>query len=219
MSNPNIRRYERELKKALRSPRLGKRISAAFAQSLAPLLEDIPNPSYDDLVDAFGPPEHLAQSLLQTVEIPQPLSLRKKLGLAICVILAIFAVGGILISVWNTPEEGFVLNSVPVFPVKSTENCYFIVDDPFTFSDSHWDQPREMASYLVIVQNTGTVRTNIFVTYSKHQPPHTFAVPAGETVAFAVNNPRLGPHSVAFDTPDGTLSGTVRVLLSDSPIV
>ena len=64
MSNANIRRYERELKKSVRGFRLRKQLIAEFERSLAPLLEEIPDPSYEDLADAFGPPEHLAQSLL-----------------------------------------------------------------------------------------------------------------------------------------------------------
>ena len=90
--------------------------------------------------------------------------------------------------------------------------------EAFSYDDIDWDHPREKSAYLIEIDNTNSVHTNIFVYYSDRQPPHTFQVPAGETRVFVVNDPRPGPHSIAFNSPDGTLSGTVRVLLSDSPI-
>ena len=220
MSNPNIRRYERELTGNLRGARLRKRVSAAFAQSLAPLLEEIPDPSYEDLADAFGPPEHLAQSLLQTVEIPQPVPLWKKLTLGVCAVLVVCAVGFGVFSLWNVPEtDTFFPDAAQYTDAILQENYFFAANETFAYGDVDWEQPQEMAAYLIILENTGAARTDIVVRYSDHQPPHTFVVPAGETRVFVVNDPRPGPHSIAFNTPDGTLSGTVRVLLSDSPIV
>lgn len=218
MSNPNIRRYERELTGNLRGARLRKRVSAAFAQSLAPLLEEIPDPSYEDLADAFGPPELFAQSLLQTIEIPQPVPLWKKLVLGLCAVLAVCVVGFGAFSLWNTPEEGTFLSMEDSFTVHMLENGIYAVSETFSYRNIDWDLPREMTAYLILLENTNSVRTNVFIYYSEYQPPHTFVVPAGETRVFVVNDPRPGPHSVAFDTPDGTLSGTVRVLLSDTPI-
>ena len=219
MNNANICRYGRELRKSLRIPRLGKRISAAFAQSLTPLLEDIPDPSYDDLVDAFGPPEHLAESLLQTMEIPQPFPRWKKLILCICAVLAVCAVCFGVFSIRNAPEEDVFFSDAALYTESVLqENYYFAASETFSQRDVDWDQPREMTAYLIVLENAGTVRTNIVVQYSDRQPPHTFAVPAGETRVFVVNDPHPGKHSIAFNTPDGTLSGAVRVLLSDAPI-
>ncbi len=218
MSNLNIRRYERELTGNLRGARLRKRVSAAFAQSLAPLLEEIPDPSYEDLADAFGPPELFAQSLLQTIEIPQPVPLWKKLVLGLCAVLAVCVVGFGAFSLWNTPEEGTFLSMEDSFTVHMLENGIYAVSETFSYGNIDWDLPREMTAYLILLENTNSVRTNVFIYYSEYQPPHTFEVPAGETRVFVVNDPRPGPHSVAFNTPDGTIDGTVRVLLSDSPI-
>ena len=218
MNNANIRRYERELKKSVRGFRLRKQLIAEFERSLAPLLEEIPDPSYEDLADAFGPPEHLAQSLLQTVEIPQPVPLWKKLTLGVCAVLVVCAVGFGVFSLWNVPEEGTFLSMEDSFTVHMLENGIYAVSETFSYGNIDWDLPREMTAYLILLENTNSVRTNVFIRYSEYQPPHTFEVPAGETRVFVVNDPRPGPHSVAFDTPDGTLDGTVRVLLSDSPI-
>lgn len=219
MNNANIRRYERELKKSVRGFRLRKQLIAEFERSLAPLLEEIPDPSYEDLADAFGPPEHLAQSLLQTVEIPQPVPLWKKLTLGVCAVLVVCAVGFGVFSLWNVPEtDTFFPDAAQYTDAILQENYFFAANETFAYGDVDWEQPQEMAAYLIILENTGAARTNIVVRYSDHQPPHTFVVPAGETRVFVVNDPRPGPHSVAFDTPDGTLDGTVRVLLSDTPI-
>ena len=217
MINANIRRYERELKKSVRGFRLRKQLIAEFERSLAPLLEELPSPSYEDLVDAFGPPEHLAEMLLHDIDT-QPPSWKAKAVLAVGVIAILFVVGFGISSLQNIPEEGALRLDAALYTGDITEKTYFIVDDPFTHSDSHWDQPRDMVAYQVELHNTNSVYTNIFVYYSDRQPPHTFAVPPGETQVFVVNDPHPGPHSIAFNTPDGTLSGTVRILLSDTPI-
>lgn len=217
MNNANICRYGRELKKSVRGFRLRKQLMAEFERSLAPLLEELPSPSYEDLVDAFGPPEHLAEMLLHEIDV-RPLSWKAKVALVVGVIAILFVVGFGISSLQNIPEEGALRLDAALYTGDITEKNYFIVDDPFTYGDSHWDQPRNMAAYQVEIDNTGNIPTNIFVYYSDRQPPHTFAVPAGETRVFVVNDPRPGPHSIAFNTPDGTLSGAVRVLLSDAPI-
>lgn len=218
MNNPNIRRYGQELKKAVRGSRLRKRLLAEFRRSLTPLLEEVPDPSYEDLVDAFGPPEYLAQSLLQTMEIPQPILLWKKLVLCVCAVLVLCAVGFGAFSLWNVPEEGAFLSIDDNCTVHMLENGIYSVSETFSYRNIDWDLPREMTAYLILLESTNSVPTNVFVYYSDRQPPHTFQVPAGETRVFVVNDPHPGPHSIAFNSPDGTLSGTVRVLLSGTPI-
>lgn len=217
MNNPNIYRYGQELKKSVRGFRLRKRLLAEFRRSLTPLLEDVPDPSYEDLLDAFGPPEHLAETLLHEIDV-LPLSWKAKAALAVGVIAVIFAVGFGVSSFQNIPEEGELRPDAVPYTGNIDMHHFFAVDDPFTHGDSHWDQPRDMVAYQVELHNTNSVYTNIFVYYSDRQPPHTFQVPPGETQVFVVNDPHPGPHSIAFNTPDGTLSGTVRILLSDAPI-
>lgn len=218
MNNANIRRYGRAVTGSVRGFRLRKRLAAKFQASLAPLLEDIPDPSYEDLVEAFGPPEHMAESLLHTMEQPKPISRGKKLALGACAVLVVGVVGFGAFSLGNAPETGQVAPDAAAYTGPIDGHRYFAVDDPFTHSDSHWDQPRGMAAYQVEVQNTNDVPTNVFVYYSDHQPPHTFSVSPGQTQVFVVNDPRPGEHRLAFNTADGTLSGTVRVLLSDQTL-
>lgn len=217
MNNANICRYGRELKKSVRGFRLRKQLMAEFKHSLAPLLEELPSPSYEDLVDAFGPPEHLAEMLLHEIDV-RPLSWKAKVALVVSVIAVIFAVGFGVFSMQNAPENGVVLSIEDSSLEAAFPDAAFIRDEVFSSTNIDWNFPENRAAYIVEACNTNNVHTNIFVYYSDHQPPHTFAVPAGETRVFVVNNPRPGPHSIAFNTPDGTLSGAVRVLLSDAPI-
>ena len=217
MNNANICRYERELKKSVRGFRLRKQLMAEFARSLAPLLEEFPSPSYEDLVDAFGPPEHLADMLLHDIDT-RPLSWRAKAALVVGVIAVIFAVGFGVSSLQNAPENGVVLSAHSSSLEESFPDGTFTVAEVFSPTNIDWNFPENRAAYIVEACNTNRVHTNIFVYYSDHQPPHTFEVPAGETRVFVVNDPRPGKHSIAFNTPDGTLSGVVRVLLSDAPI-
>ncbi len=219
MNSPDLRRYGREVKRSVRGFRLRKRLTAAFRRSLVPLLEEVPSPSYEDLLDALGPPEHLADALLQTIELPRPIPLWKKLALCACALLAAFAVGFGAFSLWNAPEEEtFFPDPANYTRAFLQENYSSVASEAFSHSDVDWDQPGEMEAYLLVLENTNRVPTKVYVTYSKHQPSHTIEVDPGETVLFVVNDPRPGPHSVAFTTPDGTLAGTVRVLLSDAPL-
>lgn len=217
MNQPDIRRYRRELKKSVRGFRLRKQLMAEFERSLAPLLEELPSPSYEDLVDAFGPPEHLAGMLLHDIDT-QPLSWKAKAALVVGVIAVIFAVGFGVFSMQNAPENGVVLPADDSNLEESFPDAAFTIAEAFSHNNIDWNFPENRAAYIVEACNTNSVHTNIFVYYSDRQPPHTFAVPAGETRVFVVNDPHPGPHSIAFNTPDGTLSGTVRVLLSDTPI-
>lgn len=217
MNQPDICRYGQELKKSVRGFCLRKQLMAEFARSLAPLLEEFPSPSYEDLVDAFGPPEHLAEMLLHDIDV-RPLSWKAKAALAFGIIAILFAVGFGVFSLQNAPENGVFLSIEDNSLKESFPDAASSVVESFSNKNIDWNFPRNKAAYIIEVRNTGNVPTNIFVYYSDHQPPHTFEVPAGETRVFVVNNPRPGPHSIAFNSPDGTLSGSVRVLLSDAPI-
>ena len=217
MSQLDIRRYEQKLRKSVSGFRLRKHLTQEFQRSLIPLLEELPSPTYEDLVDAFGPPEHLAEALLQDANI-RPISWKTKTVLAAGGIAIILIICFIIFSLQNTPEHGTLCSDAALYTGTIDEQTYFIVNDPFTYSDSHWEHPHGTEAYQVEISNTGNTKANIFVYYSDRQPPHTFEAPAGETRVFIVNDPRPGEHSVAFNTLDGTLSGTVRVLLSDSSI-
>ena len=65
MRRTDLSLYEKRLRKSVSGFRLRSKVQAAFRRSLSPLLEETPCPSYDALLRAFGPPEHMAQTLLQ----------------------------------------------------------------------------------------------------------------------------------------------------------
>lgn len=81
MSNPDLRRYEKELQASVKGFRLRRRLRHAFRQATLPLLEETPSPSYEELTAAFGPPDQMAQDLLRTMaNPPSPFAGDKRLG-------------------------------------------------------------------------------------------------------------------------------------------
>ena len=105
MRRTDLSLYEKRLRKSVSGFRLRSKVQAAFRRSLSPLLEETPCPSYDALLRAFGPPEHMAQTLLQTMTThPHPRGGKSKLVLAVSIpLLLIFGCFGAL-SFRDRPE-------------------------------------------------------------------------------------------------------------------
>ena len=72
MSNPDLRRYEKELRASVKGFRLRRRLHRSFRQAVMPFLEETAAPSYEELTAAFGPPDQMAQDLLRTMANPSP---------------------------------------------------------------------------------------------------------------------------------------------------
>lgn len=216
MKQSDIRRYGRELRKSVRGFRLRRKLMEGFRQSLIPLLEDIPSPDYDDLMDAFGPPEQFAVLLLQE-EALRPLSPKKKFAFAAVLAILLLVTGVLACAAWNRSEEGVFL-SVNYMEEDPPEQYVYARTETFTRGDITWEQPREMEGYLISVHNTGNVPTKIVVRYQFHRKSYAFEVPPQEIRTFAVNDPKPGKHTISFVTPDGTLSGNIQVLLSETEI-
>lgn len=213
MNNPDIRRYERELGRAVRGVRQRKRMRAAFRRSLLPLLEEKVTPTYVDLNEAFGPPEFMAQDLIDTIpDLPKPFSLRQKIGIA-TVFCFVVAVTGIAIFSWiNGPEDEVILLDGNNYAEEMLVTNYLSrLSEEFDSHDYTWKQSGK--EYLLLVDNTNQISTTISVKYSNYQTPHTFVVPAGEKRIFQVTNARSTEHVVSFDTLDGSLSGRIKVLI------
>lgn len=84
MSNPDLRRYEKELQASVKGFRLRRRLRHSFRQATLLLLEETPSPSYEELTAAFGPPDQMAQDLLRNMaNPPQPLRWGQKAGIAL----------------------------------------------------------------------------------------------------------------------------------------
>lgn len=77
--------------------------------------------------------------------------------------------------------------------------------------------PTKGVSFLSsLLQNENETSTKITVRYSQRQPPHTFDVPPESTRAFLVDDSQPGAHVISFSSSNGSLAGTVRVLLSNA---
>ena len=96
------------------------------------------------------------------------------------------------------------------------QDYVFCQDRTFCDCDVEWDQPKEYPSYLLLLQNENETSTKITVRYSQRQPPHTFDVPPESTRAFLVDDSQPGAHVISFSSSNGSLAGTVRVLLSNA---
>ncbi len=66
--NKDIIRYRRELRRELRCGFSSKRkLLAEFTCSLADFSQEQPNPTYQQLLGAFGPPKEMAAVLMETL--------------------------------------------------------------------------------------------------------------------------------------------------------
>lgn len=213
MNNPDIRRYERELKRETHGFRCRKRILEAFRTSLSMLLEDVDSPSYDVLKEAFGPPERMAQELKESIpNLPEPLRVQQKAGIVIaCCLLATVICMGVFYS-RNMPESDVTV----LDRVEQVENIIASSYAPFSEidfsqSDFSWEQGDKFSGYLFLFENTNQVDTQITIKYSKHQRPHFLVVPAGEQRVFQVDDATSTEHSIAFSTSDGSMSGSAQL--------
>lgn len=219
MNNPDICRYEWELGKVVQGVRRRKKVLEAFRRSLVPLLEEIDSPEYEDLIEAFGPPEQMAQELLRSVPgLPAPLRRREKLGIVLSLCVVIAAISWVGFMLWNTPEVGSVLAGANNGPDEVGSQLWYAADETFEHGDIFWDHPKEMSAYLVELHNTNTVSTKVTISYSNYRAPHSIELAPGEQCTFVVNDVRRGAHTVSFATQDGSLSGTIRVLLSQKSL-
>ena len=117
--NPDILQYRKELLTAAPKNRKAKRmLCKEFDLSLQPLLEDIPSPTYQDLVDAFGSPSHMAQTLLDSIHVPPPLSCKQKLGIALGIVCTILCIIFLIFYSFNRPENDLSFGDVSDYPLS-----------------------------------------------------------------------------------------------------
>lgn len=76
--NKEISCYQRELKKHLHCGIQTRRILGnQFSDSLSGFLEENPEPTYEQLISAFGPPEEMANILMEAVPTSEQLRYRR----------------------------------------------------------------------------------------------------------------------------------------------
>ncbi len=213
MNDRDLLRYERELGRRVSGFRRRKRIKEAFRQSLRPLLEEDPAPTYAALEQAFGSPAKLAEELQETTpDLPAPLSRRKKAGIAagICALAVVVGLG--LFLWWDRPEREGLLSDGAIYTEEKIGAEYiYRLDESFHQHDFSWTQKVGRDDYLLIADNTNQVTTTVTVQYSDRQPAHRFVVPAGERRAFLVTDARPRKHTISFMTPDGSMEGRIRL--------
>lgn len=213
--NPDLLQYRKELLAACPKNRKAKRmLCKEFDLSLQPFLEDIPSPTYQDLTDAFGSPPNMVQTLLDSIHLPPPLSRKQKLGIALGVVCTILFIIFLVFYSFNRPENNLSFGDVSDYPLsRLCDEFVFYDNETFNYKDIDWTQPRGYHRYLVLLNNTGSCPVQITIRYSKYQDPHVFQVPENGSTALLVQDANHSKHTIAFDSPDGALSGTVKVLI------
>lgn len=138
--NPDILQYRKELLTAAPKNRKAKRmLCKEFDLSLQPLLEDIPSPTYQDLMDAFGSPSHMAQTLLDSIHVPPPLSRKQKLGIALGIVCTILCIALILFYSFNRPENDLSFSDVSDYPLsRLCDEFVFCGNETFNYKDVDW---------------------------------------------------------------------------------
>lgn len=217
MKRSDIQRYQKKLLASLpRRKDLRKELLYKFQISLEMLMEENDSPSYDDLLGSFRSAGRNGQNPFADVRCFSPPSTKKRI-LAIAASCAlVLCIGAGLFFLYNGSEVGIVSPGAIDSSTIINKDAYFIVDDPFTHSDSHWRQPQGM-NYAVEIHNTGNLPVDVAIRYAIGQPAHTFSVSPGGTETFVSETSTLGNHRVSFNTDDGNLTGTVRVLVFQNP--
>lgn len=217
MENPAVQQYKRSLKTHLRGRKQRKNALADFEKLLPVFLEETPSPCYDDLVNAFGPPEEMAAEL-QTKFPYQPMTPKQKLLLALVIVCAAACIAAAwYIITKEEPEEGILYTNFLQFSDDDMSKLYAALWDEFNPRDSSWPQSKEFPSYVLEAHNENVVPAQILIRYREDIDPHIFIIPPGETYVFVVNNALPGEHTISFDAPDTTYVGYVQVYVCEEP--
>ena len=76
-----------------------------------------------------------------------------------------------------------------------------------------WDQPKGSGNYLLLLRNDSTQPLTATIQYGVGLDPHTIDIPAQGEVCFIVKDARAGRHTVHFETPEDTPTGTALCLI------
>lgn len=120
--NKEIIRYQRELKKHLQcGMHIRKKLLSQFRDSLSSFLEENPEPNYEQLITAFGPPEEMANILMEAVPTSEQLRYRRNNKL-VKILYGFVAVLFIMFALYVFYMKEFTIVTVEsdVHPVYST---------------------------------------------------------------------------------------------------
>ena len=141
MKQPALRQYRRELLIHFPKGHAARTLLLAeFDRCLSPFLEELPDPSYQDLTAAFGTPEHMADTLADSVSVPPPFSRKKLAGIIGGVCVVVLCIALFLFAKSNVPEEQTQLETTPT-PLTAflweRVASYDLAAQPI-----QWDQPK-----------------------------------------------------------------------------
>ncbi len=212
MKQPALRQYRRELLIHFPKGHAARTLLLAeFDRCLSPLLEELPDPSYQDLTAAFGTPEHMADTLADSVSVPSPFSRKKLAGIVGGVCVVVLCVALIVFAKSNVPEEQLQLETTPT---PLTAFLWERVDSyDLSAQPIQWDQPKGSGNYLLLLRNDGTQPLTATIQYGAGLDPHTLNIPAQGEVCFTVKDACAGRHTVHFETPEDTPTGTALCLI------
>lgn len=180
--NPDILQYRKELLTAAPKNRKAKRmLCKEFDLSLQPLLEDIPSPTYQDLMDAFGSPSHMAQTLLDSIHIPPPLSCKQKLGIALGIVCTILCIIFLIFYSFNRPENDLSFGDVSDYPLsRLCDEFVFCGTETFNDNDTDWTQPRGYHHYLVLLIDFRVIEASTCSLLENKSAPDNSSIQAGD---------------------------------------
>lgn len=161
--NPAVLQYRKELLAICPKGHKAKQILLSeFQQSISPFLEDISSPTYEELVDAIGTPSHMVQTLLDSVDLPPPMSRKKKVAIVSILCCAILCVSILSFFLWNAPERNVSFPDISFYSEETLWNDYvFATDEEFSDHDVIWGQPRPYNTYLIFIsQYKSTLYSN-----------------------------------------------------------
>lgn len=78
-----------------------------------------------------------------------------------------------------------------------------------------WIQPRGYGSYRVWVENTTNRLMTVTITSSSSSDSHRYYVSANDSRTYVINDAVSGTHTISFDAGSESVSGTVRVRVSN----
>ena len=111
----------------------------------------------------------------------------------------------------NVPEEQTQLETTPT-PLTAflweRVASYDLAAQPI-----QWDQPKGSGNYLLLLRNDSTQPLTATIQYGVGLDPHTIDIPAQGEVCFIVKDARAGRHTVHFETPEDTPTGTALCLI------